>query len=57
MSTVKVKLGSAAYVEAANIGYGIGLDEDGHVVEFEADWEKLGPPRLASTLRSRAGKC
>jgi hypothetical protein len=41
MTAVKVKLGSAAFVEAANSGSSIGLDEDGHVVEFMADRETL----------------
>jgi hypothetical protein len=27
--------------EAAQSGYGIGQDEDGHVIKFTADWENL----------------
>lgn len=36
-----VKLGSVAYLKAANRGYGIGLDDDGHRIEFLGDRRKL----------------
>jgi hypothetical protein len=38
---VRVKLGSASYLTAAGAGYGIGLDEDGHRIEFVGDWRAL----------------
>ena len=47
---MRVKFGSAAYIEAANGGYGIGLDNDGHVVEFLADWEELRAVRAGEYL-------
>ena len=31
---MRVKLGSVGYLKAANAGYAIGLDEDGHRIEF-----------------------
>jgi hypothetical protein len=38
---VRVKLGSASYLAAAGAGYGIGLDGDGHRIEFVGDWRAL----------------
>jgi hypothetical protein len=38
---VRVKLGSVAYLKAAGSGYGIGLDYDGHLIEFLGDWRAL----------------
>ena len=40
---VRIKLGSVAFLAAAGSGYGIGLDEDGHRVEFLGDWRALVP--------------
>ena len=31
---MRIKLGSVAYLRAADSGYGIGLDDEGHRVEF-----------------------
>lgn len=39
---MRVKLGSIAFLEAAGSGYGIGLDDDGHLIEFIGDWRALG---------------
>jgi hypothetical protein len=36
-----VKVGSVAFLRAAGTGYGIGLTDDGHRVEFLADWRDL----------------
>lgn len=38
---MRIKLGSVAHIEAAGSGYGIGLDDDGHLVEFLGDWRAL----------------
>ena len=38
---MRVKIGSVTYLKSANSGYGIGLDDDGHRVEFLADWTTL----------------
>jgi hypothetical protein len=34
---MRVKLGSVGYLKAVNAGYAIGLDEDGHRIEFLGD--------------------
>lgn len=36
-----MKLGSVAFLKAAGSGYGIGLDDGGHRVEFMGDWRML----------------
>ena len=36
-----VKVGSVAFLRAAGSGYGIGLDDDGHRVEFLGEWRAL----------------
>ena len=36
-----IKLGSVAFLKAAGGGYGIGLSDDGHRVEFLGDWRAL----------------
>jgi hypothetical protein len=38
---MRVKLGSVAFLKAAGSGYGIGLDDDGHLIEFLGDWRAL----------------
>jgi hypothetical protein len=38
---VRVKVGSVAFLKAAGSGYGIGLSDDGHRVEFLGDWRDL----------------
>ena len=38
-AAMRVKLGSVAFFKAA--GYGIGLDDDGHLIEFLGDWREL----------------
>jgi hypothetical protein len=38
---MRVKVGSVAFLKAAGSGYGIGLDDDGHRVEFIGDWRTL----------------
>jgi hypothetical protein len=38
---MRVKLGSVGYLKAAGSGYGIGLDDDGHRVEFLGDRRAL----------------
>jgi hypothetical protein len=30
-----------AFLKAAGSGYGMGLDEDGHLIEFLGDWRAL----------------
>jgi hypothetical protein len=36
---VRVKLGSVRQSESANTGFGIGLDDDGHLIEASViDW-------------------
>jgi hypothetical protein len=39
--TMRIKVGSVAFLRAAGSGYGIGLDMDGHRVEFLGDWRDL----------------
>jgi hypothetical protein len=39
---MRVKVGSIAFLKAAGSGYGIGLTDDGHRVEFLGDWSALG---------------
>ena len=34
---MRVRLGSVGYLKAANAGYAIGVDEDGHRIEFLGD--------------------
>lgn len=38
---MRVKVGSVAFLKAAGCGYGIGLSDDGHRVEFVGDWRAL----------------
>ena len=38
---MRVKVGSVAFLTSAGTGYGIGLDDDGHQVEFVGDWREL----------------
>jgi hypothetical protein len=38
---MRVKLGSVVNLAAAGSGYGIGLDDDGHRVEFIGDWREM----------------
>jgi hypothetical protein len=38
---MRVKLGSVAFLKSAGSGYGIGLDDDGHLIEFLGDWRAL----------------
>ena len=38
---MRIKLGSVAFLEAAGSGYGLGLDDRGHLVEFLGDWPAL----------------
>lgn len=40
---MRVKVGSDAL--ATTDGYGIGFDDNGHLVEFMADWVDLDVPR------------
>lgn len=40
---MRVRVGSVAFLTAAGSGYGIGLDDDGHRVEFLGDWRELAP--------------
>jgi len=44
---MRVKLGSVAFLRAAGSGYGIGLDDDGHLIEFLGDWRALEALRPA----------
>lgn len=36
-----VRLGFAAYVDAVDVGYGVGSDPEGHRVEFTGPWADL----------------
>jgi hypothetical protein len=38
---MRVKVGSVAFLKAAGGGYGIGLNDDGHLIEFLGDWRAL----------------
>ncbi len=38
---MRVKVGSVAFLRSAGSGYGIGLTDDGHRVEFIGDWRDL----------------
>jgi hypothetical protein len=44
---MRVKVGSVAFLAAAGSGYGIGLDDDGHRIEFLGDWRELADLRPA----------
>ena len=44
---MRVKLGSVAFLKAAGGGYGIGLDDNGHLIEFLGDWRALDALRDA----------
>jgi hypothetical protein len=50
---MRPKLGSIAFLKAAGSGYGIGLDDDGHLIEFLGDWRQLRDlePRLTQHYR------
>lgn len=48
---VRVKVGSIAFLKAAGSGYGIGLTDDGHRVEFLGDWSALA--ELQTELNDR----
>jgi hypothetical protein len=45
---MRVKVGSVSFLRAAGSGYGIGLDDDGHLIEFLGDWRELA--ELGSVL-------
>jgi hypothetical protein len=47
---MRIKLGSVAYLRAANTGYGIGLDDEGHRVEFLGDRHALAVAPLGEYL-------
>jgi hypothetical protein len=47
---MRIKLGSVAFLTTAGIGYGIGLDDNGHLVEFLGDWRALA--ELEESLHS-----
>ena len=47
---MRIKIGSVAYLRAANNGYGIGLDDDGHRVEFLGDRHELAQAALGEYL-------
>lgn len=47
---MRIKLGSVAYLRAANSGYGIGLDDEGHRVEFLGDRHALALAPLGEYL-------
>jgi len=53
---VRVKLGSVAFLKAAGGGYGIGLDDDGHLIEFLGDWRELIPVAMAFHLPAADGR-
>ncbi len=44
---MRVRVGSVAFLKAAGSGYGIGLDDDGHRVEFLGDWRELASLQAA----------
>ena len=41
LAQMRVKLGSIAFLRAAGSGYGIGLDDQGHLIEFLGEWRAL----------------
>jgi hypothetical protein len=45
MTNTRIKVGSVAFLRAAGSGYGIGLTDDGHRVEFLGDWSALADLR------------
>jgi hypothetical protein len=47
---MRIKLGSVAYLRAANSGYGIGLDHEGHRVEFLGDRHVLALATLGEPI-------
>lgn len=46
---MRVKVGSVAFLKAAGSGYGIGLDDDGHRIEFMGDWRALSQLSLGGS--------
>ena len=38
---MRIKAGSVPFLKAAGSGFGIGLSDDGHRVEFIGDWRAL----------------
>jgi hypothetical protein len=44
---VRVKVGSVAFLTAAASGYGIGLTDDGHLLEWIGPWDALAALRDA----------
>lgn len=44
---MRVKVGSVAFLRAAGSGYGIGLGDDGRLIEFLGDWRALESLRAA----------
>ena len=47
---MKIRLGSVAYLRAANSGYGIGLDADGRRIEFLGDRKVLALAPLGEDI-------
>jgi hypothetical protein len=42
---MQVKVGTVAFLEAAGVGYLVGLDDDGHRVEALPEWSALADLR------------
>jgi hypothetical protein len=41
LTGMRVKVGSVAFLKAVGSGFGVGLDDDGHLIEFLGDWRAL----------------
>jgi hypothetical protein len=41
IATMRVRVGSVAFLKAGAVGYGVGLDDDGHRVEWLGDWRPM----------------
>jgi hypothetical protein len=48
---MRVKLGSIGYLKAADAGYAIGLDEEGHRIEFLGDRRKIALAPIGEWLQ------
>lgn len=53
---MRVKVGSVAYLRAANGGYGIGLDREGHGVEFLGERDMVVLAEVGESIEVENGQ-
>ncbi len=54
---MRIKLGSVAYLRAADSGYGIGLDDEGHRVEFLGNRHVLALATVGEAIEVQDWRC